>query len=399
MPRLGLLRCAWMAFCALACASTHVEPISDPAFAPQEDEVSLWNEADQLDASLENGGHLLPDAQLDRYLDGIAKRLLEASGAGALPVRVRVLRDPYANAFALPNGSLYIHSGLLAPMENEAQVATVLGHELTHYVGRHALREQRAQQNRNTARNVAVTVVAVLVAAGGDPYAAMSLAQASNDLADEIMRLQVAGYSRDLEREADAHSLEMLRAAGYAPAQALAAFELLAVDSDATEARIPYVYASHPKIEERIASLTEMLQEEPQSGERRTGEDAFQEHIANLLLANAELELATRALVPAQRELERYVVLRPNDAKGYRVLAEAYRRVGPEPDHVARAAGTLEQAAALAPEDAGIQRDLGLLYRELEDRDRAQASLTRYLALAPDAADRAIIERYVAELQ
>jgi regulator of sirC expression with transglutaminase-like and TPR domain len=64
---------------------------------------------------------------------------------------------------------------------------------------------------------------------------------------------------------------------------------------------------------------------------------------------------------------------------------------------VTRAAG-LEKASALAADDAAIS-ELGLLYRELDDRSRAQASLTRYLALAPEAADRAIIERYVAELQ
>lgn len=400
MLRLSSPRGSWLALCALACTSTHVDPIAAPAFAPLEDEAALWSAADQIDASLENGGHLLADAELDRYFEGIAKRLLVASGSGALPVRVRVLLDPYANAFALPNGSIYLHSGLVAPLENEAQVASVLGHELTHYTGRHGLRDQRAQKNRETARNVAVTVVAVLAAAGGDPYAAMGFAQMSTDLANQIMRLQVAGYSRDLEREADARSLEMLRAAGYAPEQAVAFFDLLQADSDATDARIPYLYASHPKIQERIDSLSGMLEEQPpRAGERRTGADEFEQRIANLLLVNAELELATRALIPAQRALERYTRLRPTDARGFRLLAEAYRREGPERDHVSRAAGTLEQAALLAPEDPGIQRDLGLLYRELDDRENAQDRLNRYLALAPEAADRAIIERYVAELQ
>jgi regulator of sirC expression with transglutaminase-like and TPR domain len=104
-------------------------------------------------------------------------------------------------------------------------------------------------------------------------------------------------------------------------------------------------------------------------------------------------------VIPAQSQLERYVRLRPTDPDGFRLLAETHRRVGAEPDHVSRAADTLEIAAALAPEDAAIQRELGLLYRELGDRERAQASLVRYLGLAPEAADRAIIERYVAELQ
>jgi predicted Zn-dependent protease len=200
--RLVVKRSACLLLCALACVSTDLAPITDPAFAPQEDELSLWQNADQIDASLENGGYLLPDAELDGYLDRVAGRLLGASGARPLPVRVRVLLDPYANAFALPNGSIYLHSGLLAPIESEAQLASVLGHELAHYTGRHALREQRAQKNRETARNVAVTVVALLVAAGGNAYAAFGWAEMSNDLSNLIMRLQVAGYSRDLEPRA-----------------------------------------------------------------------------------------------------------------------------------------------------------------------------------------------------
>jgi predicted Zn-dependent protease len=399
MTRLAASRGAWMALCMLACVSTRVDPIASPGFTPHEDERSLWLQADQIDASLENEGRLLRDAELERYLDAIAQRLLEASGTSALPVHVRVLRDPYANAFALPNGSLYLHSGLIAPMESEAQVAWVIGHELTHFTHRHGLREQRAQQNRDTARTVAVSIVGVLAAAGGDPYTAFTLLHASNDLAHQVVRLQVAGYSRDMESEADARSLQLLRAAGYDPSQALVVLELLGADADASDATIPYVYASHPKIEERIASLTELLDDPPPgAGPFRTG-DAFEERIANLLLANAELELATHALVPAQRGLERYVRLRPSDPEGFRLLAEAHRRAGPERDHVTRAADTLERAAALAPDDASIQRELGLLYRELGERDRAQANLTRYLALAPEAADRAIIERYVAELE
>jgi predicted Zn-dependent protease len=314
---------------------------------------------------------------------------------------VRVLLDPYANAFALPDGSVYLHSGLLAPLESEAQLAWVLGHELTHYVGRHALREQRAQQNRDTARQVTVATLAVIFAgASGNSFAAMDVANASNDLAEQVIAMQVAGYSRDLEREADARSLELLRAAGYEPSHALAALELLAADADASDSRIPYVYASHPKIQERIDSVRALLEDAPASADaRRTGEEEFQQRVADLLPVNAELELATGARLPAELELERYVRLRPADADGFRLLAEAYRRAGPEREHVRRAAQTLERAASLAPDDARIQRELGLLYRELDDRGRAQASLSRYLVLAPAASDRAIIERYVAELQ
>jgi predicted Zn-dependent protease len=401
MLQFASLRSALGAALALACVSTDVDPIADPAFAPEEDEAALWSEAAQIDAKLAERGLVLRDAEVEGYLEDVAQRLLAGPATAPLPARVRVLLDPYANAFALPNGSVYLHSGLLAPMVNEAQLATVLGHELTHYTARHGLQEHRAQANLEKARDsVAVTFALITAAATGDPYAARILSQGTNDLAGQIMRLQLAGYSRELEGEADARALAMMRAAGYDPLQAIALFELLIADADATEAQIPYVYASHPKIQERIESVEELLETEPpQSGALRTNEDEFQQRTASVLLANARLELATGAVVPAERALERYTRLVPADPAGVRVLAEAYRRAGPEPEHVARAAMTLERAAALQPDDAETQRELGLLYRELDDRDNARSRLARYLALAPDAADRGTIERYVAELQ
>ena len=81
------------------------------------------------------------------------------------------------------------------------------------------------------------------------------------------------------------------------------------------------------------------------------------------------------------------------------MLADAYRREGPEPEHVRRAAQALETAAGRFPADAGIRLELGMLYRELDDRPRARDSFARYLELAPAAKDRPIIERYVAELE
>jgi predicted Zn-dependent protease len=398
--RRALSRFLSLAPIAVACATVDVEPIRDSAFAPDDDEQKLWQQAQELDGGLEEAKQLLRDPELEAYLEGVSKRLLAPMGPAAPAVRVRVLLNPHANAFAFPNGSLYLHSGLLAPMQSEAQLATVLGHEITHYVARHSLREARAQQNRETARKVAVGVVAVLAAAGGDPYAAMTLAQGSSEFAQTIIRAQVAGYSRDLEREADQRSIEMLIASGYEPSEALRVFERLREDVEASDQGGPYAYASHPHIEERIASVKELLAKRPPgAAPGHVGDAEFQERTAGVLVANAELELASGAVVPAQNNLERYLALRPNDVKALRLLAEACRRLGPEPENVARAASALERAAALAPDEAGVQRELGLLYRELADRERASRSLRRYVELAPDAPDRPIVERYLAELQ
>ena len=396
----------WIAACiaclALGCVNSDVEPIPGSGFAPEPDEQTLWTQAAQIDAQLEKSeGVLHRDAELEQYLDGVAARLLTASAIQAPPVRVRVLMQPDANAFALPNGSLYVHSGLLAPMQSEAQLASVLGHELAHYLKRHALREQRAQQNRDTARKWAVGIVSVAAAAGGSVLVVAAIAATSNQLADQVIRTQFAGYSRDLEREADEQGMAMLRAAGYDPREAVAVFELLRADADAGDEKVPYVYASHPKLQERIESVEELLAEQPApaGAALRTEAHAFEQRVTDLLLENAELQLKYAAVLPAERALERYVKLRPDDPRGPRMLADAYRRGGPGRTHVNRAVRVLEAAAERFPADAAIQLELGLLYREQGERERARARLSRYLELAPQAADRPIIQRYVAELQ
>jgi predicted Zn-dependent protease len=387
----------WIGCVALACANTNVDPIGQAAFAPEEDEAELWTEARQIDAKLQGGKFLVHDAELESYLNGVAARLLASSAKTMPPVQIHVLLDPYANAFALPNGSIYLHTGLIAPMENEAQLATVLGHEIVHFEGRHALRERRVEQNKEMRSQIAIGALAALGALGGNPYAAADLARSSTELAQQMIRTQMAGYSRDLESAADEGGVAMLLAAGYDPREAIAAFELLRADAEASEKKVPYAYASHPQIQERIDSVSQLVSAAAPAGVARA--DEFQQATAKVLLANAELELKVGAVTPARRALERYTALRPDDPAGTRALADAYRRSGAEPEHVQRAAAALERAAAKLPDDPAIQLELGLLYREQGDRARATSHLRRYLELSPEATDRPIILRYLAELQ
>ena len=125
--RLGVLLGALV--CA-ACASTNLAPIGagEAPFRPERDERSLWAEADAFDRLLERNGLVYETPAIEAYLEGVAKALLPARPPGAPQPRIRVLREPSRNAFALPNGSVYLHTGILARIDNEAQLAALLGH-------------------------------------------------------------------------------------------------------------------------------------------------------------------------------------------------------------------------------------------------------------------------------
>lgn len=108
-------------------------------------DLSLLEQCDLLDQKFEKEGVVYTDAALNTYLDRVGKSLLPAGDQlERVQWRFQVLRDPSENAFALPNGSIYLHSGILSLLENESQLAAVMAHEMVHVLNRHAQQEHRS---------------------------------------------------------------------------------------------------------------------------------------------------------------------------------------------------------------------------------------------------------------
>src|SRR5208337_2552413 len=115
----------------------------------------LRAQANAIDAEYEKKGLVLHDPGLQAYIDSVGKQVL---GDRPVPEKVTyrflVLRDPTVNAFALPNGSVYIHTGLLALLVNEAQLASILGHETAHVYERHSYFENRSIRKKIIASEI-----------------------------------------------------------------------------------------------------------------------------------------------------------------------------------------------------------------------------------------------------
>jgi predicted Zn-dependent protease len=131
-------------------------------FSPPDEK--LLEEANELDRQFEQKGLLYRDPTAEEYLDRIGRNLISgAPPPDRVVYRFHILRDPMVNAFALPNGSVYVNTGLVAALENEAQLASVLGHEITHVTARHEY-----TLNRNIRKKaVTLEVIAALAGAGG----------------------------------------------------------------------------------------------------------------------------------------------------------------------------------------------------------------------------------------
>lgn len=174
---------------------------------------------------------LYRNPQITRYVNEIGQRLASSSDRPDIPYTFQVVNDKSVNAFATMGGFVYIHTGLLKAADNEAQLASVLAHEIGHIASRHALEQMRQTA---IARGVAA-------AAGLDRNLAV---QIGVDLA--LRRPN----SRQDEFEADQKGLEMLTNAGYAPAGMVGFMEKLLRGGS-----VPSFLSTHPGTQDRIKAL------------------------------------------------------------------------------------------------------------------------------------------------
>jgi len=335
------------------------------------EEQRVWYSAGELDDQMRKADYLYEDAALQAYVQQVMNKLYpEYRGA----IRVQVADSPSLNAFALPNGSIYINTGLLARLDNEAQMATVLAHEGVHFTRKHSL-----QQRRNTKSSTAFSTTFGMVT--GIPLLGELMAASS-----------IYGFSKDLEREADAEGFKRLREAGYDVSQAPVTFEFLLAEVEALDIDEPYFFSTHPGLQERIDSFRQLAAPYASAGGYR-GEEAYQAHVGALrehLLADyLGLGQFQSVLLILTREdaFTRY----PPAAWYY--LGEAYRMRGQEGD-ADRAAEAYRTALARAPGFAPTYRALGLQSMKSGESKAAARYFTRYLELAPAAPDRAYIEMY-----
>ena len=335
-----------------------------------------WHAARELDRLWRHKGLIYDDPQLTVYLQSIADRLYpEFRGT----VRVQLIDSPELNAFALPNGNIYLNIGLVARMRNEAQLATVIGHEISHFTHQHSL------QKRDAADSAAVAGMMVTLATGIPASGQLLVAGA------------MSGYSQDMEREADQLGFERLVQQGYDPNEAAEVFRLMLEEVEALDIEQPFMYSSHPKLTERIATMSRLAAAQPPNGNRKNTEQ-FVQHTQGLREVVLDRYLATRRYKTLILILEnRALRLRyPDNADYY--LAEAYRQRGEEGD-ATLAEHAYRQALTLAPGFAASHRGLGLLLMQQGDKMQAIEHLSRYLALSPEAADAGYIRGYIAKLK
>ncbi len=209
-----------------------------------------------------------PDPVITAFVNRVALNLVRHSDAN-VSLTVRVIETEEPDVFAFPGGFLYVTTGLITTVDSEAELASLIAHELAHVEARHGGR----QASKRAFWRIASTP---LIFAG--PVG--------------LLVRQVAGvampmkFSRDAEREADLLGLQYVYLTGYDPGEFVKFFERLGSDRESSHSVLARAFSEYPSLEERIAAAREVIDATlPERGEHivTTSEfDEVQAHILNI---------------------------------------------------------------------------------------------------------------------
>ncbi len=352
--------------------------------AADTNEAGYWMVADRLERRIKTSGRRIDDEELQTYVNEVACRVSERY-CGDL--RVYVTRRAGFNAYMLPNGAMVLWSGLLLRMEDEAQLATVIGHEIAHYERRHTY--QRRQQARIASNAALVFNVASAMAGVGN----------AGNLANLIAQGYVAAYSREQERESDTLAVRKLSDAGYQVAAAPEIWRDLIAERDAAEAdpSVP-LFATHPPSDERLDAMEKQIGSMADGAESRRFETRYLDHVLPHRGRWLEQELARGQWARVEVLLDRLEKqgARPGEIAFYR--GELHRQRRNEGD-VAAAVAAFRRARTLAGTPVEVHKSLGFALWRDDQPDAARSSFQRYLNEAEAPEDAAMVRSYIQQLE
>lgn len=374
----GCAQCAGLM--ALAPAAAQTEWVAPPRHAKPElasDEGGLWAMMDREESKLRRSSFVVRDNTWRDYLSGLACRL---AGEHCADMRVYTVRTPLFNASMAPNGMMQVWTGLLLRMENEAQLAAIVGHEIGHYLQRHTLQQLHDMRSKSA--------VATLLAPFG--------------LIGALGQLGIAGsvyaFSRDHEHEADLVGVALSRKVGLDPREAPKVWANLRAELAAgpggDPAKRSLMWATHPGVDERQARLEKLTVSD--TGDN--GEARYLERIEPMLWSLGEEELKRAQYDESIVLFDRLGTRRPQRGDLRWFSGEARRLRGQAGD-VDAARADFEASLTLDKPPAQAHRSLGFIHREQGRKTDAADAFKKYLEAAPAAGDAGLVQSYLSELQ
>jgi beta-barrel assembly-enhancing protease len=366
-------------------AANEIEKAGTPQLRPSafdykpqgDDERGLWMQMDEEERSVKTSKFLITDPALNTYVRGILCRTVGESRCGS--TRIYIMRTPQFNAMMAPNGMMIVWSGLLLRARNEAELATVLGHEFGHFENQHSLQSFRDLRAKTDAMAWLSYV----------PYVGM------------IGQIGLIGsvfeFNRDMEQQADMVALNYMADSGYDPMAASDIWEQLRAEMDATAAersrksmkdRNGGFFATHPNSGDRMNYLRAAALKKG-SGNYRSGAAEYRSALRYWWPKLIDDQIKLNDFGATDFLLQR---LAKNGWTGELLYArgELFRARGKEGDFD-KAAEFYQQSINTKANIAESWRGLGLALLRSGKKGAGQKALREYLLKSPNAPDKSMI--------
>ncbi|WP_227515531.1 M48 family metalloprotease [Marinobacter salinus] len=369
MKNAAVLRCLSAAALLLLLTGCSVNPVTG------EKQLSLIPESQELAMGAEQytptqqtqGGQFYMDPELALYVRDVGQKLAQVSDRPDLPYEFVVLNSSVPNAWALPGGKIAVNRGLLIKLDDEAQLASVLGHEIVHAAARHSV--QRMQQTQMISLGVGVLGMAVT----DNEWAGLVMGGAALGA-----QLALAQYSQGDELESDHYGILYMKEAGYDPGAAVELQELFLKLSEGRDSNfLQGLFATHPPSAKRVQENRDLVSKVGAGGYR--GKDVYQRKLATLRKLQPAydahekaLELASEdRLEPALEKINEAIRLAPDEAMFYALRGRIYK----EQNNSEKAAADFEKAVSLYPEMFVYRLYNGLNALAMNNLDTARENL------------------------
>jgi len=341
--------------------------------SPQQ-EVAIG--AEQYQPSQQSqGGRYYIDPQLQTYVASVGRKLADVSDRKDLPYEFVVLNNPVPNAWALPGGKIAINSGLLLHLEDEAQLAAVLAHEIVHAAARHGA----TQMSRGVLVGVGAQVAGIASESAGYGQLGGMAAQLGS-------QAWMARYGRDAERDSDVYGMDYMVRAGYDPQAAVELQEtFVKLNANRQQDFISGLFASHPPSQERVNRNREKAATLPKGGIRNR--DVYQQRIAQLKRDEPAYEAQGEAIKALNNKdgklaishLNKAIKIQPQDGYFYELRGHAWSML----DDNARAEQDFSAAISKNPNYFSHYLARGVLRYENGRKQQALADLDKSHQLLP----------------
>jgi predicted Zn-dependent protease len=264
MRRAVLLLLAFVA----GCATNPVSGKREITLVSEAQEIAMGQQAD-ADVRREMG--IYDDSDLQRYVADVGYKLAKLSHRPNLPWQFTVVDHPAVNAFALPGGFIYITRGILPYLNDEAELAGVLGHEIGHVTARHSAQQAtRAMLGQGAMIGLSVFVPATR------PF---------GDLGSAGLGVVFMKFGRDDEREADRVGIEYAAKGGWDPTAVPGVLQTLSRLDELSKRGIPNWLSTHPAPESRVTEAGPIAAKFAAQGAERNRDEFFR-HIEGIVVGD-----------------------------------------------------------------------------------------------------------------